>query len=55
LIDAALAEYERAMILDPADAVYHSNRVYALHLHPDYDAGAIHAEHRKWNQVHAER
>lgn len=55
LTDEALACFARAMALAPENAAFHSDRLYTLHLHPGYDAAAIYAEHRKWNQQHAVR
>lgn len=54
LIAEALASYDRAIALNPSDPGFQSNRLYLLHFHPDYDAVSICAEHRKWNQRHAE-
>ena len=53
-IDDAMACYKQAMKLKPGDALLHSNFIYAMHFHPGYDRAAIHDEHRKWNQLHAQ-
>jgi predicted O-linked N-acetylglucosamine transferase (SPINDLY family) len=53
LIEQALPEYDRAIALKPAEPGFGSNRLYALHFHPGYDAAMIGAEHRRWNQQHA--
>ncbi len=51
-IDEAIACYRRAVELCPSDVISHSNLAYSVHYHPDYDAGAILAENRRWNVVH---
>ena len=53
-LDDAIAAYRTALQLKPDAAHIHSNLVLALHYHPDYDAGAILEECRRWNQQHAE-
>ena len=52
-LDAALASNDRAMQLRPDDASLHSNRLYTLHFHPDYDAAALLREHLAYNARHA--
>jgi len=52
-LDGALAAYRQALALNPRSAEAHSNLVLALHYHPRYDAKAIAAEQRCWNQQHA--
>jgi predicted O-linked N-acetylglucosamine transferase (SPINDLY family) len=52
--DEALACFDRAIALRPEHAPYHSNRLFALHFRSDYDSAALYAEHRQWNQRHAE-
>lgn len=42
-----------ATALARQDAAFHGNRLFALHFHPDYNAGSIFAEHRQWNLRHA--
>jgi len=53
-LDEAIAAARHAMALRPGSAVAHSNLIFALHLHPDYDAGRIAEELRHWNRQHAE-
>ncbi|MGA2440074.1 MAG: tetratricopeptide repeat protein [Tepidisphaeraceae bacterium] len=53
-LDEAVASYRQAMQLRPDYELAHSNLLYTLHFHPDYDAGMIFQEHRRWNQRHAE-
>ena len=48
-LDEALACFRRAVELKPAYSTAASNLVYSLHFHPDYDAQAILAEHRRWD------
>ena len=43
----------RPFHLRPGYAKAHSNLVYALHFHPDYDAPAIAEAHRQWDRQHA--
>jgi len=50
----AIDEFRKAVALAPRGASFHSNLVYALLYHPDYDAGAILQEHRKWDQLYAQ-
>jgi predicted O-linked N-acetylglucosamine transferase (SPINDLY family) len=50
----AIAHYERALALHPAQNVIASNRLMALHLLPEYDAHALLAEHRKWDERFAQ-
>jgi predicted O-linked N-acetylglucosamine transferase (SPINDLY family) len=52
-LDAAVVAYRQALAFDPDDARIHSNLVYTLLFHPAYDAPALAAEHRRWNQQHA--
>jgi predicted O-linked N-acetylglucosamine transferase (SPINDLY family) len=53
-IDEAIAAYRQAIQLKPDDAKAHSNLIFTLHYHPDYDAGMIREELRRWNQQHAQ-
>jgi predicted O-linked N-acetylglucosamine transferase (SPINDLY family) len=53
-VDEAISAYRDAMVLDPSNHEAHSNLVYALHFHPDYDAHAIGDEHRRWCEQHAQ-
>ena len=39
--------------IEPGYVLAHSNLLYALHGHPDYDAADLLAEHRRWNEEHA--
>jgi protein O-GlcNAc transferase len=52
--DQAVASYRQAIRVKANYTVAHSNLLYALHYHPEYDARMIHAEGRRWNQMHAE-
>jgi predicted O-linked N-acetylglucosamine transferase (SPINDLY family) len=52
-IDEALALCDRVLATHPDDIVAHSNRVYTVHCHPDFDAHAILRELRLWNERHA--
>ena len=47
-LDEALACFRRAVELKPDFSAAASNLVYSLHYHPDHDAQAILAEHRRW-------
>ena len=48
-LDEALACFRRAVELKPVYSGAASNLVYNLHFHPDHDAAAILAEHRRWD------
>jgi len=52
-LDEAIAAYRQAVALNPNNSGIHSNLVYAIQLHPAYDAQVIAEEHRVWNQQHA--
>jgi predicted O-linked N-acetylglucosamine transferase (SPINDLY family) len=52
-LDEALACYRRALTANPQFSRAASNLVLTLHYHPDYDAQAILAEHRRWAEKHA--
>lgn len=52
-LDESLAALDRALAVDPTDAGTHSNRVYTMLYHPAFDAAAILAAHRQWNDRHA--
>jgi predicted O-linked N-acetylglucosamine transferase (SPINDLY family) len=52
-LDEALRAYRAAHELDPADAQFHSNLLFLLHFHPGFNAGAIRAECRHWDEKHA--
>jgi protein O-GlcNAc transferase len=51
----AIGVYDRALAVNPYHSTIASNRVYALHFHPDYDAPAILREHREWNRLYAQK
>jgi len=53
-IEEAIAAYRKAVALAPHFAEAHSNLIFTLHYHPGFDAAAIAAEHRHWNQQHAQ-
>jgi predicted O-linked N-acetylglucosamine transferase (SPINDLY family) len=53
-LDDAVAAYRTALCLKPDEARFHSSLVLTLNLDSDFDAGAILAECRRWNQQHAE-
>ncbi len=52
LLDEALSCFDRARALSPRDPSLHSNRVFAIHFHPAFDAPAILREQRLWDQTH---
>jgi protein O-GlcNAc transferase len=49
-LDEAIASFRRALQLKPDDARAHSNLIYTLHFHPDYDVRAITEERRRWDR-----
>ena len=51
-LDEALGWYRRAIAMN-ASASVHSNLVYLLHFHPEYDSRAIGTELSRWNEMHA--
>jgi predicted O-linked N-acetylglucosamine transferase (SPINDLY family) len=53
-LDEAIAALRQAIRLKPGYTVGHSDLALALLYHPNYDAGMIHEELRRWNQQHAE-
>ena len=53
-LDAAIAAYRRAMELRPDYATAHSALLYAMHFHPQHSAMELSAEHREWNDRHAQ-
>ena len=53
-LDEAIAAYRKALELEPDSAFIRSSLILTTHYHPGYDAKAIHAECRRWNQQHAE-
>src|SRR6185436_460501 len=53
LIHEALPLFRRAITIDPALTIPHSNFVYAMHMAPFCDAKMIYDEHVNWAQTHA--
>ena len=51
-LDEAIGCYQDAIELSPGDAALGSNLLYTLWFNPDYDAAAIHQEHRRWHERH---
>jgi predicted O-linked N-acetylglucosamine transferase (SPINDLY family) len=47
-VDLALESFGRALECDPGHVAAASNRLFALHLHPDHDAASIATECRRW-------
>lgn len=52
-LDEAMDCFRKALEWQPALPGAQSNALYAVHLHPDYDARAIGEAHRLWNAEHA--
>jgi protein O-GlcNAc transferase len=52
-LDEAIACLDRAIQLQPANAAIASNRLYALHYHPNWTAEMLLAEAKKWNEQYA--
>jgi predicted O-linked N-acetylglucosamine transferase (SPINDLY family) len=52
-IDDAVSCFEHILKIDPSDAAADSNRIYALHFHPDWDGHSLRAELAGWNDRHA--
>jgi len=52
-LDEAVACFKRAVSLAPTDAAVHSNLIYTMQYHPDYDAPALFRAQRSWNENHA--
>jgi protein O-GlcNAc transferase len=52
LIDEALAGYREVLRRRPERAKVHSNLIYVMHLHPDYDDKAIRRELDEWDRMH---
>jgi predicted O-linked N-acetylglucosamine transferase (SPINDLY family) len=50
-LDEAIASYREAMQYPLGRAAAHSNLVLAMQYHPDYDAGAIHDELKRWTDA----
>ncbi len=53
-LDEALAGFRAALDVEPDFTEAASNLLFTLHCHPDYDAQAILAEHRRWARQYAE-
>lgn len=53
-LDEAIVSYQQAMRFKPGHPDAPSNLVFALLFHSGSDAKTIHAEHLRWNRVHAE-
>jgi len=53
-LDETISAYRQAIALKPNDAAAHSNFIFTLNYHPDFDAGAIAEEQDRWNRRHAE-
>ncbi len=51
--DEAIESYRKAREVDPQYQLAESALLYAMTFHPGFDAAAIHAEQRGWNQRHA--
>jgi predicted O-linked N-acetylglucosamine transferase (SPINDLY family) len=49
-VQEAIACFDRAIALSKDRSVPHSNRLYTLYYHPDYDERRILQEHQKWNE-----
>lgn len=49
----AIRCFERANRLQPANAAFHSNLVFAMHYSPDHGPRALLREARRWNRDHA--
>jgi len=48
--DQAIAQFERAIMLQPDFPVAHSNRLYSIYYSPLYDANRIFQEHKRWGE-----
>ena len=53
-LDEALACFRKAIELKPDYTEAASNLLFTLHFHPEFDAQAILAEHRRWARQYAE-
>jgi protein O-GlcNAc transferase len=51
--EESIAAHREALALNPADRIAHSNLIFAMQFHPEYDTGAIAEELRRWNSQHA--
>ena len=54
-LDDAIASYRQVLRIQPGHSATHSNLLLLLNYHPDYDAGMIFDEHRRWGEVHADK
>jgi len=52
-LDDAMECFRKARAIQETDSVAHSNEIYTLHFHPDYDAMAILKAHLDWDERHA--
>ena len=52
-LDEAIAAYRQAIAVRPDSAEAHSGLVFAMHLHPAFDARALADELSRWNRRHA--
>ncbi|MGD0461131.1 MAG: tetratricopeptide repeat protein [Tepidisphaeraceae bacterium] len=52
--EEAIAWFDRAIALQPRHAMAHSNRLYSMYFHPNYDGPRILHEHRLWNEQMAQ-
>ena len=53
-LNEALGAYRQAIAIDPGFTMAHSNLVYSLYYHPDWNARAIFAEARRYDELHAQ-
>jgi predicted O-linked N-acetylglucosamine transferase (SPINDLY family) len=54
-LDEAFELYRTSLRLAPDNPQFHSNYIYALNYHPDYDARRLYDEHCAWSRRHADR
>ncbi len=52
LVESALSCYQKAIELLPDSAATHSNLVYFVNMHADYDPAAVLVEAQKWDEKH---
>ena len=48
-VEEAIGQFDRAIEIDPKNALAHSNRLYTLYYHPRLGAKEILQEHRQWD------
>ena len=53
-LDQAIQCYQKAVEFDPDAPWFHSNLLYALCFHPDYDAERLRIEHAAWDRLYAQ-